>query len=441
MIKVPAADGGEFEAYLSLPETGAGPGIVLMQEIFGVNKWLRDVADWYSSRGFAVICPDLFWRQEPGVQLTDQSEEDWQRAFELYQGLDEARAVEDSAAAMEVLRSHPACTGKVGGVGFCLGGKLAYLLATRHDPDCSVGYYGVGIETALDEATNIKSPLMLHMAGRDQYCTSEAQLKIHSALGDNYLVTIHEYSRQDHGFARKNGIHYDPAAAELADLRTLDFFVRHLGVGSRFSPSQKLLSDLWDEHMACEFAVRDTEATLGTMVRDAYVNHIPVLTGGVGINELRDFYSNRFIPQMPPDTEVIPISRTIGSDQVVDEMIFKFTHTIGMDWMLPGIEPTGKAVEVPLVVIVQFRDGKLAHEHIYWDQASVLSQLGLIDETKLPVTGIESARKAIDPTLPANELIKRAESRNSKDTKTQRTPGHEGHQEQDTKNIKDLKLE
>jgi carboxymethylenebutenolidase len=133
-----------------------------------------------------------------------------------------------------------------------------------------------------------------------------------------------------------------------------------------------------------------------------------VLTGGVGRDELREFYSRRFIPQMPPDTEMAPVSRTVGENQLVDEMVFKFTHSIRMDWMLPGVAPTGKRVEVPLVAIVRFREGKLAHEHIYWDQASVLVQVGLLDATGLPVVGIESARKALDPTLPANQLIKRS---------------------------------
>src|SRR5205085_10845116 len=152
----------------------------------------------------------------------------------------------------------------------------------------------------------------------------------------------------------------------------------------------EFLSNLWDEHMRHEFATHNTEDTLATMVDDAYVNHIPVLTGGVGKDALREFYSKRFIPQMPPDTEVTPVSRTIGADQLVDEMIFKFTHTVRMDWMLPGIPPNGKRVEVPLVAIVRFRGDKLAHEHIYWDQASVLVQLGLLDPNNLPVAGIET---------------------------------------------------
>jgi carboxymethylenebutenolidase len=179
------------------------------------------------------------------------------------------------------------------------------------------------------------------------------------------------------------------------------------GSDTRLTAAQETLRQLWEEHVRYEFATHSTEDTLATMVEDAYVNHIPVLTGGVGLDQLREFYSKRFIPQMPPDTEMTPISRTIGTDQLVDEMVFTFTHTIRMDWMLPGLAPTGKRVEVPLVAIVRFREGKLAHEHIYWDQATVLVQLGLLDAAALPVAGIESARKALDPSLPSNALMGR----------------------------------
>lgn len=172
------------------------------------------------------------------------------------------------------------------------------------------------------------------------------------------------------------------------------------------SLSPEALEELWEEHTKHEFSTHDTESTLATMVEDAYVNHIPVLTGGLGLEALREFYSKRFIPQMPPDTEMVLLSRTVGKDQLVDEMIFKFTHTIRMDWMLPGIAPTGKRVEIPLVAIVRFRGAKLAHEHIYWDQASVLVQLGLLDPTQLPVAGIETAQKAQFPaSVPSNRLF------------------------------------
>jgi len=159
-----------------------------------------------------------------------------------------------------------------------------------------------------------------------------------------------------------------------------------------------------------EFTTQDTNATIDTMVPDAYVNHIPVLTGGVGHAQLREFYSRHFIPKMPRDTEILPVSRTIGTERLVDEMIFRFTHTIEMDWMLPGIAPTGKRVECALVVIVHFREGKLAYEHIYWDQASVLVQLGLLDSSSLPTAGKETARKLLDPRLPSNELIRRVQT-------------------------------
>jgi len=395
MIKIKAFDGEEFDGYLALPASGYGPGIVVLQEIFGINQYLRDVAEWYAAHGFVALVPDLFWRIQPGIELTDKGD-DWKRAVELYQQLDEAKAVEDSAATLELLRKHPACSGRVGAVGFCLGGNLAYLLSVRHKPDAAVGYYGVSIEKSLDEATNLNSPLMLHIAGLDKFCPPEAQAQIHAAL--DAKATIHDYTQADHAFARTGGEHYDAAAAELANLRTLEFFVSNLA-GAGCASAQQTLSQRWDDHVKYEFATRNTDDTLETMVVDAYVNHVPVMTGGVGHEELRQFYSTDFIPQMPPDTAMTPVSRTIGVDRVVDEMVFEFTHTIKMDWMLPGVEPTGKHVKVALVVIVHFRDGKLAHEHIYWDQASVLAQLGLIDSTKLPVVGVESAEKVLNPRL------------------------------------------
>jgi carboxymethylenebutenolidase len=175
------------------------------------------------------------------------------------------------------------------------------------------------------------------------------------------------------------------------------------------TPAQQALVKMWEEHTKAEFETKSTEDTLKTMIPGAHVNHVPVLTGGVGLEKVGDFYSRYFIPQMPPDTELTPISRTVGADQIVDEMIFKFTHTIPMAWMLPGIAPTGMKVEIPLVAIIKFQDGKVAHEHIYWDQASVLVQIGLLKSDKLPVAGIESARKVVDPTaVPSNALIERS---------------------------------
>jgi len=181
--------------------------------------------------------------------------------------------------------------------------------------------------------------------------------------------------------------------------------------GPSITPEQQCLNDLWEEHVRDEFVTRDTGATLATMVPDAYVNHVPVMTGGVGREALREFYSRLFIPKMPADTEIVPVSRTIGTNRLVDEMIFRFTHTVEMEWMLPDVAPTGKRVEIPLVAIVQFRDGKVAHEHIYWDQASLLSQVGLLDPKTLPVSGAAQAGRLLDKSLPLNTLIEEAKKK------------------------------
>jgi len=234
-VTIRAADGGSFSAYLATPHsasaggTGRGSGVVLIQEIFGVNKVMRNLADGFARQGYVVLCPDLFWRQEPGIQITDQTEAEWQKAFSLYKGFDEANGVDDLKSTLAHLRKLPACTGKVGSVGYCLGGKLAYLMTTRSDADCSVGYYGVAIEAALDEATSIKKPLMLHIAEKDQFCPPDAQKRIKDALKGNPNVTIHSYPGMDHAFARVGGQHYDTKSAELANQRTAEFFKKNLG--------------------------------------------------------------------------------------------------------------------------------------------------------------------------------------------------------------------
>ena len=167
------------------------------------------------------------------------------------------------------------------------------------------------------------------------------------------------------------------------------------------------LEALWEAHCRHEFETRDVDATMATMVAAPYVNHVPTMTGGVGHDQLKRFYKYHFIGGNPPDTTLTPVSRTVGADQIVDELVFSFTHTSEIDWMLPGIAPTGRKVAVPLVAIVKFVDGKVAHEHIYWDQASVLVQIGKLDPKGLPVAGAETAAKVTDNKLPSNALMRR----------------------------------
>lgn len=221
---------GSFSGYLSRPASGPkdgqAPGIVVIQEIFGVNKVMRDLCDWLAGEGFVALCPDLFWRIEPGIDITDKTEAEWKKAFDLFGKFDVDKGVTDIQATIATLR--PMTSGKTGAVGYCLGGQLAYLTACHTDSDASVGYYGVNIQNRLDDARGIKAPLMLHIAGKDEFVPPEAQEQVVAGLRDNAHVTIHRYPEMDHAFARAGGAHYDRKTADEANDRTLKFFQRHL---------------------------------------------------------------------------------------------------------------------------------------------------------------------------------------------------------------------
>jgi carboxymethylenebutenolidase len=219
---------GTFSGYLSTPSAGTGPGVVVIQEIFGVNAVMRGVADALAARGYLALCPDLFWRLQPGVQLTDKTKAEWDQAFVLMNKFDLDAGIKDIQATITHLRHTQGCTGKVGAVGYCLGGLLAYLTAARTDSDASVGYYGVNIQTKLAESKNIKRPLMLHIAAKDQFVPPEAQKQIAQGLTPNPKVSVHTYPEMDHAFAREGGAHYDKACADLANARTATFFRQHL---------------------------------------------------------------------------------------------------------------------------------------------------------------------------------------------------------------------
>jgi carboxymethylenebutenolidase len=177
---------------------------------------------------------------------------------------------------------------------------------------------------------------------------------------------------------------------------------------NELTPRQRAMVELWEEHLKAEFQDRDARASCDTMVARPYVNHVPVMTGGVGRPQLEHFYGKYFIPGMPADVELVPISRTVGQERVVDEFVFRCTHTVPMDWLLPGVPPTGRRLELVMVVVVSFEGDKIHHEHIHWDQASALVQLGLLDPAGLPVAGAETARKMLDPqSIPSNLLMKR----------------------------------
>jgi carboxymethylenebutenolidase len=227
-ITIQSRDAGSFSAYLAEPASGTGAGILVIQEIFGVNAVMRGITDAFAAQGYFAICPDIFWRQEPGIQITDQTEAEWARAFKLFQGFDQDTGFEDLEATMAHLRRLPGCTGKAGTIGYCLGGRMVYLMAARSDAECNVSYYGVGLENNLDEAANITAPTMLHIAELDKFVPPEAQAKIREGLSSHPQIAIHTYPGVDHAFARTGGQTYDGAAADLANRRTAVFLREHL---------------------------------------------------------------------------------------------------------------------------------------------------------------------------------------------------------------------
>lgn len=229
-LTITATDGtGTFNAYVRYPDTDqAAPVVLVIQEIFGVNKVMRDICDHLAQSGYIAVCPDLFWRQEPGIDITDKSEAEWKRAFELYQGFSVDLGIDDLKATLAAARKLEGCNGLAGTIGYCLGGRLAFLMATRSDADCNVSYYGVAIDEHLDEAGQISRPLLMHIAELDKFVPADARDRILGVLKGNEDVSLNVYEGADHAFAREGGDHYDRAAASLANFRTADFLAEHL---------------------------------------------------------------------------------------------------------------------------------------------------------------------------------------------------------------------
>ena len=383
-------------AYIALPETGTGPLLIVLQEIFGVNANIRALCHGFAEEGYVAVAPDLFWRQGQGIEIDPATPGGMEQALGLLTAFDDEQAMQDIRDTLIFAQGRYGCKGPAATVGYCLGGRLA--LRALHDTPvtASVSYYGVGMEHLVRSGLPKGKAALLHVAQEDSYCPPAAQAVIREvARGD---IKAQFYPACDHAFARAGSPHYHADNARLAYDRTLNFLVPRVG------PAYDLEA-LWETHLDYEFTTRDADLTMGTMVAEPYVNHIPTMTGGVGYADLRRFYKNYFIGANPDDTGQVSISRTQGVRQIVDEVIFSFTHDRRMEWLLPGVEPTGRKVRFGLVGVVRFKGNKLCHEHIYWDQATVLAQIGLIDAARLPVVGAEGADKIIDNSIPSNRLI------------------------------------
>jgi carboxymethylenebutenolidase len=229
-IKLKAADGsGEFDAYVVEPAQKPAGAVVVIQEIFGVNDSLRATCQELAAMGFIAVAPDLFWRQEPGVNITDKSEAEWKQAFELFNGFDQDKGIEDLKVALAAARKLPGANGKAGTIGFCLGGRLAVMMAARSDADLNVSYYGVGIDGLLPEIGNVKTPLLVHIAAKDEFVPPQAQEAFVKGVAGNSNIEPYVYPGVQHAFARVNGVHFDARAATIANGRTAEILADILG--------------------------------------------------------------------------------------------------------------------------------------------------------------------------------------------------------------------
>lgn len=377
-------------------EKGPKPALVLLQEIFGINKSMRDTARLFAEEGYLVVVPDLFWRMEEGVDLGYGAAE-VEKAIGLYRQFDMSQGFQDIAATVRAARELPNANGAVAVLGFCMGGTLAVAAATLEGVEASVAYYPAGLDK-LELDAPLRCPVTMHFGGADALCPPETLAAIRARFAGKD-VKIYEYPGAGHGFYNADRAEYASAAARTSHTRSLELLRK--AVGPIYD-----LEALWEQHTYFEFALRDADKTIETMVESPYVNHVPTMTGGVGRKQLHHFYKHFFVDVHPENLDITLVSRTVGVDRVVDEMVSTFTHDRMMDYLLPGIPPTGRRVTLAMVAVVSFRGSKLYHEHIHYDMGSLLAQVGLLDPAKLPIVGAEAAEKVLDPHRhPSNRLM------------------------------------
>lgn len=372
-LKITSADGASFAVRLISPRAGRGPGLIVLGDGALERAEIDRVAEWHAGEGYTVMVPDL-------------------------RSIDGGKRAGAVVAASRALRVDGRTRGGLGALGFGEGATLALGAAVADEVGCAVAYGPAGEKAFTTAIAAAHRPVVVHLAVEDASLTAAERNVLRASFAAARGSALYEYPACRAEFHCRDRAGHVPQAADVAFSRSLGLYRRVLG------PNYDL-SALWDNHLRCEFLDQDVDENMTTMIEEPYVNHIPTLTGGVGHDLLKRFYKYHFINQVPSDRKSIPISRTIGVNRIVDEKIFCFTHTSEIDWLLPGLKPTGKYVEVPTIAIVTFQGDKLCHEHIYWDQASVLVQLGLLDPKGLPVNGIECARKLVDNAIPSNRLM------------------------------------
>ncbi len=356
-----------LDAYVSVHRSGNGPGLLLLADEAGLDAGIRARADLFGEEGYAVLAV---------AGLSDP---------------DEVRA------AAEVLRAMPERSGGLAVLGHGAGGGLACRAASAFD--AAVAFDPAGLAEASEIAAGC--PTLLVFGTRDSAEAEARAGRIESGLGRRDGSGVIRYAAAAPGFAIPHRPAFDKRTDSLAHSRVLGLLRRVLG------PHYDLVA-LFEEHVRHEFETRDVDATMATMIEEPYVNHVPTLAGGVGHDMLKRFYKYHFVHQNSRERSSVPVSQTIGPDRIVLETVVRFRHDRVLDRYFPGIEPTGKIVEIPTLLLVRFRGDRVCHEHIYWDQASALKQIGALDADGLPVAGAEAAAKVLDETRPSNIFMRDA---------------------------------
>ena len=359
--------GRALDAYAAVHRSGSGPGLLLLTDEAGLDEGIRARADLFGEEGYAVLAV---------AGLSDP---------------DEVRA------AAETLRAMPERSGGIAMLGHGPGGDLACRAASAFD--AAVAFDPVGLEDASDIASGCPALLLFGTRGNRE--AEDRARRIESGVDRGNGSGVVVYPGALPGFAIPHRPAFDKRTDSLAHSRALGPLRRVLG------PHYDLVA-LFEAHVRHEFETRDVDATMATMIDEPYVNHVPTLAGGVGHDMLKRFYKYHFVDQNSRERSSTPVSETIGPDRIVLETVVRFRHDQVLDRYFPGIEPTGKIVEIPTLLLVRFRGDRVCHEHIYWDQASALKQIGALDADGLPVASTEAAAKVLDETRPSNIFMQDA---------------------------------
>lgn len=364
-------NGRTVDAYRAVHHSGAGPGLLLLADDAGLDDGMQARADLFGEEGYSVLA------------------------------IAADAAVPDVAAAADVLRAMPETDGGIAAIGHGAGGVLACRAAADAEFDAVVAFDAMALAEDGDFPQSVPCPFVLQFGTRDAPEAEAAAQAVRDRLDRRDGSQVFDWIEAGPGFAIPKRDSFHQRADSLAHTRTLELVRRVLGPYYDYAA-------LFAEHAYHEFITRDVDATMATMIDEPYVNHTPTLAGGVGHDMLKRFYKYHFVDQNAGGRDRTRISYTLGSDRVVVESYTRFRHDSVIDRYFPGIEPTGKLVELAIVIIVKFRGDKVCHEHLYWDQGSALKQIGVLDAEGLPLVGAEGARKVLDENQPSNIFMQDA---------------------------------